>query len=139
MARNRAVSTPMGTPIRMAPAVPAREVSTKGRMPNCPWLPFQVAPNRKSATPIWAMAGRPEITRYTLMNSTQATATKPHRKKRAWTKNSTTSRVVRRPKRALKRASPLGRAPPCSPRSGAWGSSAMTFSSCTASTPFTGE
>ena len=35
LARNMAVRTPMGTPMRMAPAVPAREVRIKGRMPNC--------------------------------------------------------------------------------------------------------
>ena len=103
LARNMAVSTPTGTPMRMAPPVPATEVRMKGRMPNWSCRAAQVSPRRKSATPISSMAGRPETTRYTLMNSTQATAKKPHRKKKPCTENSSTSRAVCSPNRFFKR------------------------------------
>ena len=38
-------------------------------------------PKRKLVSPISRMAGRPEITRYTLMHSTKPTATMPHSRK----------------------------------------------------------
>ena len=64
-ARYTAVRNPMGTPIRIAPAVPAMLVRIKGRMPywGCAAVGAQVSPKRKSTRPIWRIAGMPEMTR----------------------------------------------------------------------------
>ena len=97
-ARKMAVIRPMGTPMTMAPAVPYMEVRMKGRMPY--WAPVvvlvgsQTWPNRNLNRPIWRMAGRPEMIRYTLMTSTKPTATMPHSRKIRWI---TVSRALRAP------------------------------------------
>ena len=66
----------------------------KGRMPNSGSLAVEahLVPKRKSLRPISRMAGRPEMMRYTVMNSTKATATSPHRKKRTFIPRSSSSR-----------------------------------------------
>ena len=65
MARNTAVIRPMGTPMRMAPAVPYTEVRIKGRMPKegSEAVGDHSCPKRKSTKPISRMAGTPEMIR----------------------------------------------------------------------------
>ncbi len=58
-----AVIRPMGTPTRMAPAVPAKEVRMMAKMPKSPVEAYQRVPNRKLMGPISRMAGRPEMIR----------------------------------------------------------------------------
>ena len=63
LARKMAVIRPMGTPIIMAPAVPANEVKMMARMPKSLVEAYHRVPNRKLMGPISRMAGIPEITR----------------------------------------------------------------------------
>ena len=71
----------------------------KGRMPNCGPVVALVGahtlPKRNLVSPISRMAGRPEITRYTLMHSTKPTATMPHSRKIRWMACSMALRVRR--------------------------------------------
>ena len=61
--RKMAVIRPTGTPMRMAPAVPANEVRMMAKIPKSPVDAYQRVPNRKLIGPISIIAGSPEITR----------------------------------------------------------------------------
>ena len=64
-ARYTAVINPIGTPSRMAPAVPYTLVRINGRMPyeGSAAVGVHVFANRKSRSPISRMAGMPDTTR----------------------------------------------------------------------------
>ena len=81
--RNTAVSRPMGTPMRVAPSVPYTLDRIKGRMPNFGSAAVEAhsVSSRNRNRPILWMAGTPERTMYTVMSTTQPTASMPHRKK----------------------------------------------------------
>ena len=68
-------------------------------MPNCGPVVALVGahtlPKRNLVSPISRIAGRPEITRYTLMHSTKPTATMPHSRKIRWMACSMALRVRR--------------------------------------------
>ena len=65
-----AVSTPMGTPMMIAPAVTYKLPRIMGKMPYIPFEGRQVLPNRKSKMPISDMAGIPFANRKILMVNT---------------------------------------------------------------------
>lgn len=60
---NTAVRTPRGTPMKMAPKVPVMEVRIMGRIPNFGFSAVGAhwVPERKSKSPIFPMAGTPEM------------------------------------------------------------------------------
>ena len=61
-------------------------VRMKGRMPYWGWAAVEshTGPKRKAVRPICRMAGMPEITRYTVISSTQPTVTSPRIRKMPW-------------------------------------------------------
>ena len=61
--RKIAVIRPTGTPTRMAPAVPAKEVRIMAKMPKSLVDAYQRVPKRKLMGPISKMAGMPEMTK----------------------------------------------------------------------------
>ena len=58
--RKMAVNRPIGTPITIAPKVPAIAERIIGRTPKTSALASHFVPNRKSPTPISIKAGAPE-------------------------------------------------------------------------------
>ena len=59
--KNIAHKIPIGTPTMMAPAVTYKLPMIIGKIPNISFNGFQSIPKIKSATPIFAIAGRPFI------------------------------------------------------------------------------
>ena len=77
-ARNTAVSTPMGTPSRIASVVPTMEVRITHRIPN--WgsaaVGIHSVPNRISPRPTFIIAGVPLMIIYKVIETTASTAKK---------------------------------------------------------------
>ena len=77
-ARNTAVSTPMGTPSKIARVVPTMEVRITHRIPNSGSAAVGIhsVPNRISPRPTFKMAGVPLMIIYKVMETTASTAKK---------------------------------------------------------------
>ena len=77
---------PIGAPITIAPAVPYMLVSINGRIPKDGGFPveshylFKI----KSLNPISRIAGIPDIIRYIVISSTDATVTSPSIRNTPW-------------------------------------------------------
>jgi hypothetical protein len=72
---------PVGTPIKIAPAVPYSDVRINGNIPydGSAAVDFHSLPVINSTNPISFIAGIPEITRKSVIVITDTTETKPHR------------------------------------------------------------
>ena len=78
-ARNMAVMTPIGTPIRIARKVPTMEVRITNSIPKLgdAAAGCHTVPNRISSSPTLNSAGVPLISMYSVMDATANTAKKP--------------------------------------------------------------